>query len=129
MPNSLQGKNAAEVTHYLKEVVGNGSMKRGIQKLLDESIKNKELAKQLENSVRSGKLKNMIILGLALKIGNDFIKKKRSESLKEENNDLLNIKQIKDAVDDMTDDEIENLVEESLEETADIECDNNEEKA
>jgi len=124
MANYLDGKNAAEITHFLKKI-GDGSMKNAVLKLLDESMEKKELSKQLANSLKAGKIKNGVIVSLGLLLAWAVLSNKKDDRLKEEDA-TIEIEKAKEAVSNMTEDEVEELIENSINENLDIKEDKEE---
>lgn len=119
MTDYLQDKNAAEVTHFLKEM-GGGSMKKGIQNLFDESLKNKELSLQLANSVKSGNIKNGVIVGLTVLFTCSIIFNLKNSKQKNNNIVVADVKKAKEAVENMSEEEIQEMIENSIDDTHEV---------
>lgn len=106
----LNRADAPQMTNFLKNEIGNGSMKDGLRKLLDDSDRVADL--EVSNKDKD---KGLVALGGLLivalgKLGFDEYKKKKQKKLEKEKREMA-IKEIEK----LSEKEIEDIVTEALE--------------
>lgn len=105
----INSADASQITSFLKNEIGNGSMKNGLRKLLDDSDRVIDL--EISNS---NKNKLLVAIGSLLiaalgKLGFEEYKKKKQKKFDKEKK-----KEIIEKVKNLSEEEVENIVTEAL---------------
>lgn len=116
--DKVNGKNASELTHLIKEL-GGGSMPNGLAKLLKDSVDKIKLEETLTKIKTSSNIKTGIIFGLSAGLILQTLERAGILSFDNKNEHANNVSQndiekaIK-AVESLSEEEAEELIEESL---------------
>lgn len=108
----LNNADASQITSFLKNDIGNGSMKDGLIKLISNSNMLDYMTKQNKNKNIVIGILGTITAGLVAYIGIDKIKKKKEVKLDDK-------KEIIEKIEKLSESEIENIVKEVIEDEND----------
>lgn len=103
----LENADASTITSFLKNDIGNGSMKDGLIKLISNSNALDDTLKQNKNKNIVIGILGTIIIGLVAYIGTDKTKKKKEKK-------SIDRKEIIEKIENLSEKEIEDIVKEAI---------------
>lgn len=106
----IENANAPEITSFLKNEVGNGNMKNGLIKLLNDSDHLADVELSNSNKTKGLYALGTLVVLLASKLGYDEYKKKKQLKIEKENK-----KEIIEKVEELSEQEAEDIITEALE--------------